>query len=328
MKTIAFFNSKGDVGKTTLVYHLAWMYAELGVPVIAADFDPQASLTRMFLPEERLAELWPDGDHDDSVLGPMRPIMLGLGDIGKVHVESLTPNLGIVAGDLGLSQLEATLSTTWTDCMNRREAAFRAASSFHRLLLDACRQRNAEVVLIDVGPNLGAVSRAALIAANHVVFPVAPDIFSLQGLRILGPTLREWRTQWRDRLEHAPKGAELALPTADMQPAGYVVMQHSVRSGQPARAYRRWTARIPSVFAREVRQGTHRGDSTDDDPDCLATLRHYRSLMGMAQEARKPLFALKPADGAIGGHQQAVRDCSRGFKRLAEAIATRCELSW
>lgn len=73
MKTIAFFNNKGGVGKTSLVYHLSWMYAELGVSVIAADFDPQANLTAMFLPEERLEELWPDGEHPDSVLGCIAP---------------------------------------------------------------------------------------------------------------------------------------------------------------------------------------------------------------------------------------------------------------
>ena len=49
MKTIAFFNNEGGVGKTSLVYHLAWMYADLGLSVLAADLDPQANLTTMFL---------------------------------------------------------------------------------------------------------------------------------------------------------------------------------------------------------------------------------------------------------------------------------------
>ena len=49
MKTIAFFNTTGGVGRTSLVYHLAWMFAYRGVPVLAADLDPQANLTAMFL---------------------------------------------------------------------------------------------------------------------------------------------------------------------------------------------------------------------------------------------------------------------------------------
>ena len=49
MKTLAFFNNKGGVGKTSLVYHLAWMFADHGIPVLAADLDPQANLTAMFL---------------------------------------------------------------------------------------------------------------------------------------------------------------------------------------------------------------------------------------------------------------------------------------
>ena len=62
MKTIAFFNNKGGVGKTSLVYHLAWMFADRGVPVLAADLDPQANLTAMFLNEERLEEIWPEDE--------------------------------------------------------------------------------------------------------------------------------------------------------------------------------------------------------------------------------------------------------------------------
>lgn len=58
MKTIAFFNNKSGVGKTTLVYNLAWMFAELGLSVVVADLDPQANLTSMFLEEEELESLW------------------------------------------------------------------------------------------------------------------------------------------------------------------------------------------------------------------------------------------------------------------------------
>ncbi len=45
--------------------------------------------------------------------------------------------------------------------------------------------------------------------------------------------------------------------------------------------------------------------------------------MPLAQEARKPMFSLKPADGAIGGHAQAVQDYYRDFRELAREIAGR-----
>jgi hypothetical protein len=48
--------------------------------------------------------------------------------------------------------------------------------------------------------------------------------------------------------------------------------------------------------------------------------------MPMAMEARKPMFFLKPADGAIGAHFNAVRDCYGDFKQLARELARRCRL--
>jgi hypothetical protein len=53
----------------------------------------------------------------------------------------------------------------------------------------------------------------------------------------------------------------------------------------------------------------------------LATLKDYRSLiMPLAREARKPMFHLKPADGAIGSHVYAVQSCYRDFRNLASQI--------
>jgi len=55
---LTFFNNKGGVGKTSLVYHLSWIFSEMGKRVVAIDLDPQANLTSAFLAEEKLEELW------------------------------------------------------------------------------------------------------------------------------------------------------------------------------------------------------------------------------------------------------------------------------
>ena len=325
MKTIALFNNKGGVGKTALVYHLAWMYADLGFSVVAADLDPQANLSTVFLSEERLEQLWPDDGHDDTILGAVSPILRGLGDLREPHVEEISANLGLIVGDLGLSSYEASLSAAWLACLSRDESALRTESAFHRAILAAARKQAADLVLIDMGPNLGAINRAAIIAADFVVLPLAPDLFSLQALRNVGPTLREWRAEWSDRLDRRPQAQDLELPSARIELAGYIVMQRAARAGRPAQAYQKWIERIPEVYRKEaLGDGELDSSSTEGDSECLATLRHYPSLMAMAQEARKPMFQLRAADGALGGHTYAVRDCYEDFERLAKRLAARC----
>ncbi len=157
MKTIAFFNNKGGVGKTSLVYHLAWLYADMGVNVVAADLDPQANLTSMFLDEDRLEELWPEESHTDTMLGFIEPILKGIGDIADPHVEEVGDNVGLIVGDLGLSVFEDKLSDAWPRCHDGDEAAFRIISAFYRILHKATESREASLALIDVGPQPWAI---------------------------------------------------------------------------------------------------------------------------------------------------------------------------
>ncbi len=324
MKTIAFFNSKGGVGETSLVYHLAWMYARLGVNVLAADLDPQANLTSMFLNDEELEPLWPENGERPTVYGALRPLLEGTGDVAAPRVVEPEPGLGLVVGDLLLAIAEDELSSQWPACLDRKPRAFRVLSALGRILRQGALQVDAQVILVDVGPNLGAFNRAALVTADSVVVPLAPDLHSLQCLRNLGPTLRRWQEEWKERRERNPVEG-LAVPEGAMQPIGYIVMQHAVRLDRPVKAYRRWMERIPTVYAAAVvgDNSSAHATMTDHDPNCLATLKHYRSLMPLAQEARKPMFALKAADGAIGGHAAAVQGCYRDFRQLARAIAKR-----
>jgi cellulose biosynthesis protein BcsQ len=327
MKTIAFFNNKGGVGKTSLVYHLSWMYAELGLQVVAADLDPQANLTSMFLSDERLEALWPDDGHTETVFGAIRPLLDGTGDVRVPRVEEIGPALGLLAGDLALSSAEGELNAQWPRAVDRDARAFRVLSAFWRAMREAAAQREADLVLVDVGPNLGAINRAALLAAHYVVVPLAPDLYSLQGLRNLGPTLRTWRGEWVERKSKNPV-PRLSIPAGEMTPAGYVVMQHAVRLDRPVKAYAKWIRRIPDVYREAVLgEVPSKGVTVENDPHCLASLKHYRSLMPLAQEARKPMFFLTPADGAIGGHSTAVQDCYADMRALARRIAERCGLA-
>jgi cellulose biosynthesis protein BcsQ len=321
MRTVAFFNNKGGVGKTSLVYHLAWMFADQGVPVLAVDLDPQANLTAMFLDEDQLEGIWPEeGEHPATVYGAVRPILRGIGDIAVPPVERITPDLGLLPGDLGLSEFEDKLSAAWPACHNSDEAAFRIMTAFHRLMKEMA-DGWAELVLIDVGPNLGAINRAALIASDHVSVPLAPDLYSLQGLRNLGPALMRWRGTWAELKTKAPR--DLSLPAGSMSPAGYVVMQHGMRDSRPVKVYQRWMDKIPPVYRAAVlgQPAARAVPKVENDPNCLAQLKHYRSLMPLAMEAHKPMFHLKPVDGAIGAHGEAVRDCRNDFLELARKVA-------
>jgi hypothetical protein len=117
-----------------------------------------------------------------------------------------------------------------------------------------------------------------------------------------------------------------------IQPLGYVVLQHSVRLDRPVRAYEKWMDRIPKEYRESILSGSGLSESgggnytIQNDPHKLAVLKRYRSLMPMAQEARKPMFHLKPADGAIGSHLQTAQEVSRDFQALALAIAKQAKL--
>lgn len=324
MKTIAFV---GGVGKTTLVYHLAHMLPRIGYPTVAVDLDPQANLTAAFFDEERLETLWEENG-SETIMGCLSPILDGTGDIGRPTSLAIpeSENLWLIAGNLGLSRFEDELSDSWPRGYEGKESALRTTSAFYRIIQVAANEVGAVVALVDVGPNLGAINRATLLAADYLVIPLAADLFSLQGLRNLGPTVRTWRNNWKTHVLDAHK-PPFDLPKGAMTPAGYVVLQHAVRLDRPVKAFAKWIGRIPIEYRKSVLgiEETVLPQREQEEHE-LASLRNYRSLMPMAQEARKPMFDLTAADGALGGHGQLVELCKKEFQGLAERIAERCGL--
>jgi len=324
MSVITFFNNKGGVGKTTLVYHIAWMMAEMGKKVLAVDLDPQSNLSSMFLTEARMEEILSQ-DEPATIYDAMKPVIDGEQSQPEVHVENIADNVGLIIGSLNLSIFEDDLSDAWNKSLGEGKTyALRLTKIFATIIKIAAHERKPDVVLVDVGPNFGAINRSAVIATDHVIIPVAPDLFSLQGIRNLGSRFKSWRDAWHKRREEN-KDFSSELPLGNINVAGYIVLQHNVRDNRPVKAYLRFAERIPEVYAKSILDQKHYPASIGADPHCLGFLKHYHSLLPMAMEARKPLFFLKPADGAIGAHTQAVDKSYQDFYQLSQKIISACD---
>ena len=334
---LTFFNNKGGVGKTSLVYHLSWMLYNLGYRVLACDLDPQANLTAAFLDEERLESLWDESDSPSDSRRTIFECVKPLTEVGDLHPPYLQPifhqsdigqnALKLLPGDLALAEFEDTLSSEWPNAMGSSNLyrPFRILTAFSTIMQKGAAEMDASIILADVGPNLGAINRSALIASDYVVVPLGADLFSLRGLRNLGPTLKRWRDDWQRRRTNWNNPA-FPLPKGNMEPIGYIMQQHGVRLERPIKAYDKWVNRMPEAYARnllENKTGIYVVTPEEDPENSLATLKHYRSLIPMAQEKRKPIFHLTTADGAFGSHAAAVNDARQDFKILAEKIVSK-----
>jgi cellulose biosynthesis protein BcsQ len=323
---IAFFNNKGGVGKTTLVYHVAWKLADMGFRVLAADIDPQANLTEAFLDEDGLEEIWPEPPARRlTIFGSLKPLIQGIADVEDIPPLHVNPYLDLIPGDIALSSFEDEFSAQWPNCLVGQPRAFRVTSAIWRIMQRAASRSGAQVILMDLAPSLGAINRAALISADFIVFPLIVGPFSLLGLRHLGDSVREWRAAWKSRLEKSPEPSS-DLPKGDMKPAGYVVLRHELRLDRPVQlSTAERMAYIPYVYVESV-LGAQPATIETPDPNRIAVLKDYRNLMPMAQEARKPIFHLKPADGALGAHLTAANAAGKEFEALARELMFRAGL--
>jgi len=334
LPVLTLFNNKGGVGKTSLIYHLAWMFASLEKKVVAVDLDPQANLTSAFLEEEKVEQIWNSANNAATIFQAVQPLQ-DVGDLVEPNLQDIDTNLSLIPGDMSLSRFEDTLSTEWPMSMNSTNLyrPLRILTSFWQIIQKVAKNKDADLILVDIGPNLGAINRSVLIATNYVIIPLGADLFSLQGLRNLGPTLKIWREDWQRRVQNWNKSNERSkhpdfdIPEGKMEVLGYLCQQYSVRLDRQVQAYDKWINRIPMEYRTQILdQQSPQSIATELDPFCMATIKHYRSLVPMGHEHRKPIFSLTAADGAIGSHQTAVQHAREDFRELAIRIGNKIGL--
>jgi chromosome partitioning protein len=159
-KRIAFSNQKGGVGKTTLTRELGIYLASQGIKVLVIDLDPQANLTGSLTDEEH------PGCHEAL--------------IGRHYdVFDVQPNLSLLAGDIKMATLEKSLIAE-IDAYTRLKELF--ADKFFSIY---------DYILIDSPPSLGVLTVNALTAAEYLIIPMNPSLYSMQGTNDLMATIQK-----------------------------------------------------------------------------------------------------------------------------------------
>lgn len=132
MKSLTLFNNKGGVGKTTMTFNLAHMFARLGRTVAILDCDPQCNLSALALSEEDLKEAFEAKPAEGrTVAACVELVRLGKGDLYEPHLLELEDNLCILPGDLSLSRFEGKLAKRAWDLFDGR-GLFAARGDGHR----------------------------------------------------------------------------------------------------------------------------------------------------------------------------------------------------
>lgn len=323
-KTISIFNNKGGVGKTTYMYHVCHMLARRNLNVLMVDCDSQCNLTAYSLADSEIRKSWSDAGN--SIYQNIEPVYKTTGDVrDRAPFKLRAPgNLYLIPGDLRLSNFEDLLGDTWNSAKGGSEPALRAQSAIHRYIQRVVEKVKADLVLLDLGPNLGALNRSVLATSDYFITPVAPDLFSIQGTENLGNKLVTWRKEW-DQCNAAWAG-DLSIPQGRPKYLGYVVQMHNMRNNSEEGMTAGW-----SIYGKElepaIRENIVRKLKAynqviewDDGEFKLGQIPNLHSLVPYSLEARKPVFDCGSADGLRGAHIRKAADAGEHFEGMVSIL--------
>jgi cellulose biosynthesis protein BcsQ len=330
MVKIALFNHKGGVGKTTLTINLADALADLGHTVLIVDADPQCNVTAFYMNEADLDNLIGESADEEedgqTIWSAIKPVVRGKGGVKEIELFEARDGVYLAPGDVLLSDYEEELPAGWTDSFARKERGYDltcALSDAVNLLADAIE---ADVVLYDVGPNVGALNRVVILDCDYFATPVAADLFSLRALGTVGRAVAKWVRDWQT-VRGLGNGKSGRLLTGHPVYLGYIASAFKVASGvRKAAAHRRWEGMIaPRVAARVV------APLREIDPSLvpskgnkLGDVMNFHSVAAQAQEHGVAIGKLR---GKINsGHYDQVDEAGREFNSLAKEIAKRTGL--
>lgn len=322
MKKISIFNHKGGVGKTTLTFNLAYSLVDFGNRVLVIDADAQSNLTSIALDEGKLEDLYNNSGY--TIRKALDGIIRGSGDIFIDTAMEVTRGLYLIPGHIGISEYEAQLPTAWTECFTGYERGFRTHSAIHRLAEHIGEQVNADIILYDLGPNVGPLNRSLILSSDYFIIPVTPDRFSLMAIGSVGKNISKWYREWDTAKKQVSESIGFSIQKGNPKFVGYVAQQFNISRGRATLAFGHWNERILPEVIESIVNVIPSSLIVDCDKYELPSIKNYHSLVPAAQQYNKPIFRLYPPE-INRGHLGKVRECEDDFRLLTNAILERIQ---
>jgi len=231
MRTIAFMNQKGGVGKTTTTVNLGAALAEMGQRVCLLDLDPQAHLTINYgiNPSPQVLSLY-------NVLVDQHSVMEAM--------QQISENIAVVPGSIDLAAAEVELVSV----LGRETLLKKAMES---------AQHDFDFLLLDCPPSLGLLTVNALAWAQEVIIPMQPHFLALQGVGKLLETVALVNKRLNPQLRVG--GIVLTMFDAQTRLSGEVINDLSTFIAEAAGKNLPWSA--AQIFKTRIRRNIKLAES-------------------------------------------------------------------
>jgi cellulose biosynthesis protein BcsQ len=336
VKSIAFFNNKGGVGKTTLSCNIAAHFAgPLRKRVLVIDCDPQCNASQLILADDRCQEIYHGGNSStgSTLLTVMRPISEGDASIAQdVTPERSSQNrfgVDLLPGHPAMSVVEDRLSTAWNNLRAAEIGGFRITNWFPQLLVQLSARY--DVVFVDLGPSLGPLTRSVLLGSDYFITPMGCDIFSIVGIRNIGHWLARWIDDYERHLHHFRRDNAEAIGRYKIQEelsvkhgfTGYTVLQYITKSREGERrataAFEDILREIPLVIEQSL--GSFFKNGLTLQQSHLGDIPNLYSLVPLAQSAHAPITSLESRDGLAGGQYKQQEVYADFIRKVGDGLA-------
>ncbi|MFO0915271.1 MAG: ParA family protein [Pirellulales bacterium] len=328
MKSIAVFNNKGGVGKTTFLCNLAASLAHHRKKrVLVIDADPQCNATQYMFNDSTVESIYEKGGF--TLLNVVRPLAQGKGFVKSLEPRP-SPNftVDVIPGDPGMSLEEDRLATDWVQATGGDIRGLRTTYLFSQLLSHCDKY---DFVFFDMGPSLGSINRAVLVAADFFLTPMSTDIFSIRAIDNISFSLAAWKKKLQralDDIGDSIDDLEVENPHWHLQFLGYLTQQYTAKTirgkKQPVRAFDKIAKKLPEKIDRQlIAHFTDRPRPKSSFE--LGAIPTLHSLIPLAQSGHTPIFNLKGADGVVGAHFTKVREYGETIAAICDRFIAQAE---